>query len=184
MNTNGQNENHERIKSNPIWAKPLYLRIQHLFDPQEHPKRLFFSRRKLLLKTKCFPLWHHNTRRRFFCRVEYYLRIGFLQSRQFLTKKKNKNKTTKQIKQNPIQKNLIGNQKNKQKEDQNQTPFKHLQIFFYLKKKKKKKKEKKVVVDGGGDGGGSGGFQLWLGSDSVSGSFVKFTSESSICANA
>ena len=89
-----KNENHERIKSNPIWAKPSYLRIQHLFDPQEHPKRLFFSRRKLLLKTKCFPLWHHNTRRRFFCCVEYYLRIGFLQSRQFLTKKKPK-RTTK-----------------------------------------------------------------------------------------
>lgn len=41
-----------------------------------------------------------------------------------------------------------------------------------------------MVVDGGGGGGGSGGFQLWLGSDSVSGSFVKFTSESSIFANA
>lgn len=71
----------------------LDLRIEHLFEPEKHPKCLVFSGSKLLLEARGFSLRNHDTRRGLLGRVEYDIGIGLLQRRQFLIKR-----TKKQIK--------------------------------------------------------------------------------------
>ena len=62
------------------------LRIELLFESEKHPKRLFLSGNKFLLKARGFPLRHHDTRRRLLRRVQDDIGVGLLQRRQFLIK--------------------------------------------------------------------------------------------------